>query len=143
MANSPPCATSPARNTSYDARGRVESSIKRIPDPLFLSTLNPHRSTVWSATAPASTYDSLDRSRTLTYPDNDQVTYLYNAAQSAHTASPAARRAISSATSFTAPSAQLASIDYGNGVRTTYDYDPRLRLNGLDDLARHRSPNSS
>jgi len=40
------------------------------------------------------------------------------------------------------PSGQSQEIDYGNGVRTTYSYDPRLRLNSLQTVSQPSTLNS-
>jgi RHS repeat-associated protein len=119
-------------HTSYDARGRVEYVVKRLADPV-------HAQLVSFRTAFA--YDSLDRVTTLTYPDSDQVGYHYNARNLLKRISGGplgsqalAGRIISNITY--RASDQLTQIDYGNGVRTTYDYDPRLRLNSLLTVGR-------
>lgn len=129
-------------HTSYDARGRVEFVIKRLPDPQFLSRSDSGREGQGEVAVPlvsyrtAFAYDSLDRVTNLTYPDSDQVGYLYNARNLLQriTGGPSATGpyggSIISAIAYRA-SDQLAQIDYGNGVRTTYAYDPRLRLNQL------------
>jgi len=119
-------------HTSYDQRGRVESVVKRIPDPELLSRFTNHASLVSYRTAFA--YDSLDRLTELTYPDNDAVGYEYNARNLLNRITGGPSGSIISAIAYRA-SDQLAQIDYGNGVRTTYDYDPRLRLTSLATLS--------
>ena len=126
-------------HTSYDARGRVDSVIKRIPDPQFLSTTNLSPPLVSFRTGFA--YDSLDRVTTLTYADNDQVSYLYNARNLLARITGGPSGSIISNILYRA-SDQLQQIDYGNGVRTTYDYDPRLRLNSLQTISQLLSTNS-
>lgn len=115
-------------HTSYDTRGRIEWMVKRIPDPEFLSRLTPHVSLVSYRTAFA--YDSLDRVTTLTYPDNDEVSHLYSPRNLLVRITGGPSGSILSNLLYRA-SDQLQQIDYGNGVRTTYDYDPRLRLASL------------
>src|SRR5207249_4696629 len=78
----------------------------------------------------AFAYDSLDRVTTLTCADNDQVSYIYNARNLLQRITGGPSSSIISNIVYR-PSDQLHQIDYGNGVRTTYDYDPRLRLNSL------------
>jgi len=123
-------------HTSYDARGRVEWVVKRLPDPVFLSRTNAASLIPLVSYRTAFAYDSLDRVTTLTYPDSDQIGYVYNARNllTRITGGPAAGQPMAgniiSSIAYRA-SDQLAQIDYGNGVRTAYAYDPRLRLNVL------------
>src|SRR5207249_505729 len=60
----------------------------------------------------------------------DQVNYFYNARNLLARITGGPSGSIISNIVYR-PSDQLGQIDYGNGVRTTYDYDPRLRLNSL------------
>ncbi|MCI0534712.1 MAG: FG-GAP-like repeat-containing protein, partial [Verrucomicrobiales bacterium] len=117
-------------HSSFDARGRVEWTVKRVPDPLLTpnSELRTPNSLVSYKTAFA--YDSLDRVTRMIYPDNDEVTYRYNARSLIEGISGGPSGHILAGLSYL-PSAQQASIDYGNGVRTTYEYDARLRLSRL------------
>jgi RHS repeat-associated protein len=108
-------------HTSYDARGRVNFVLKRIPDPLN-GVLVSYRT--------GFSYDSLERVNTLTYPDNDFVSYGYNSRGLVNQITGGASGFIISSIRYQ-PSAQLQEIGYGNGVLTTYGYDPRLRLNSL------------
>lgn len=133
-------------HTSYDARGRVEWVVKRIPDPEFLS--HPIQADGSPSDGPrilvsyrtGFSYDSLDRVTTLTYPDNDQIGYRYSPRNLLH-------QIVGGIPGELTPdgliltniayraSDQLARIDYGNGVRTTYDYDPRQRMNRLHTVS--------
>ena len=121
-------------HTSYDSRGRVESVVKRISDPLTLSSVTNYASLVSYATRFA--YDSLDRLTNLTYPDADKLRYEYNDRNllqripGGFTGGQAQPGNIL-ANLLYLPSGQMAQIDYGNGVRTTYAYDSRLRLKNL------------
>ena len=125
-------------HTSYDSRGRAEWVVKRIPDPKFLSL---------AATAEggqdgraigvglvsyktAFAYDSLDRVTRLTYPDLDEITYQYNARNLLQRIPGGPSGSIISNILYQ-PSGQNKQIEYGNGVRTTYAYDSRLRLKNL------------
>ena len=135
-------------HTSYDSRGRVESVVKRIPDPQFLS-LAPTGGEgqgegaigvglVFYKTTFA--YDSLDRLTNLTYPDADQLRYEYNDRNLLQRIPGGPLGGQPLAGSIIAgiayqPSAQMGQIDYGNGVRTTYAYDSRLRLKRLHTLS--------
>lgn len=75
-------------------------------------------------------YDSLDRLTTLTYPDGDHVIYGYNARNLPQTITGGPSGHIISGMTHKA-SGQLITT-YGNGVGTSYSYDPRLRLRSLD-----------
>jgi RHS repeat-associated protein len=108
-------------HTSYDARDRVGWVVKRVRDPL-------HGQLVSFRTAFA--YDSLDRLTGLTYPDNDAIGYRYNDRKLLQTITGGPADNILSNLVYL-PSDQQAEIRYGNGVRTTYAYDSRLRLNSL------------
>ncbi|MGA1237313.1 MAG: toxin TcdB middle/N-terminal domain-containing protein, partial [Limisphaerales bacterium] len=118
-------------HTSYDSRGRVEWVVKRIPDPLLASKTQPS-----SASLPLVSfrtgfaYDSLDRLTRLTYPDSDQLRYEYNDRNLVRRIPGGPSGSIISDILYP-PSGQMAQIDYGNGVRTTYAYDSRLRLEKL------------
>jgi RHS repeat-associated protein len=134
-------------HTSYDARGRVEWVVKRLPDPQFLSLSASGGEGRGEVAVPLVSYrtgfvyDSLDRVTSLTYPDSDRVGYEYNARNLLQriTGGPAGGNAyggnIISALAYRA-SDQLSEIHYGNGVRTTYAYDPRLRLDSLLTVGR-------
>jgi YD repeat-containing protein len=119
-------------HTSYDARGRIAWTLKRIPDPLLES------SNVLSAPLvnyrTAFQYDSLDRVTTMVYPDNDQVSYQYNDRGLLAGILGGPSGSILSDLVY-APSAQQQQIDYGNGVRTAYSYDNRQRLINLQTVS--------
>ncbi|MCZ7639101.1 MAG: hypothetical protein M5U12_25450 [Verrucomicrobia bacterium] len=119
-------------HTSYDERGRVEAVIKRIPDPLGQSLLTSAPTLVSYRTAFA--YDSLDRLVRLEYPDADQLRYEYNDRSLLQRIPGGPSGSVISNIVYR-PSGQNGQIDYGNGVRTTYDYDSRLRLRDLHTLA--------
>jgi RHS repeat-associated protein len=116
-------------HTSYDARGRVNWVVKRLPDPRAISDSGFRISDLVSYRT-AFSYDSLDRVTVLNYPDNDQITYGYNARNLLLNLAGGPSGYIISSIRYR-PSDQFAQIDYGNGTRTTYDYDPRLRLTSL------------
>lgn len=119
--------TSGEEHTSYDARGRVAWTIKRIPDPVLQSSNAPGPLVAYRT---LFQYDSLDRVTTMVYPDNDQVSYEYNNRGLMARIIGGPSGSILSNLVY-APSAQQQQIDYGNGVRTTYAYDNRQRLNSL------------
>jgi RHS repeat-associated protein len=115
---------------SYDARSRMLYQTKRIPDPqvnVLVSFITRYE------------YDSLDRLTKLTYPDGDQVMYQYNDRSLLQRITGGPSGSIISSVSYRA-SGQLASIGYGNGVGTTYAYDPRLRLVDLDTVSPSAGP---
>ncbi len=130
--------TSGREHTSFDARGRIEWTVKQIPDPVLAPTLLFQPETAVSYKT-AFEYDSLDRVTRMIYPDNDEVTYRYNARGLLEGITGGPSGHILSGISYL-PSAQQARIDYGNGVRTTYDYDARQRLKRL--FTRHTSLNT-
>jgi YD repeat-containing protein len=115
-------------HTSFDARGRIAWTVKRIPDPLFQSSNAPSPPLVNYRTA--FQYDSTDRVTTMIYPDNDQVSYEYNDRGLLARIPGGPSGSILSNLVY-APSAQQMQIDYGNGIRTTYAYDNRQRLVSL------------
>src|SRR5262249_8394280 len=69
--------TTGEEHTSFDARGRIEWTVKRILDPELSPTLTPESSKL-VAYKTAFEYDSLDRVSRMIYPANDEVTYQYN-----------------------------------------------------------------
>lgn len=122
-------------HSSYDVRGRVEWVIKRLRDPVFLSATNRPLALRLVSYRTGYEYDSLDRVTRLTYPDEDQVGYEYNGRNLLRRIAGGPSGSIISNILYRA-SDQMARIDYGNGVRTTYDYDPRLRLRKLRTVGR-------
>jgi len=126
-------------HTSFDARGRIQWTVKRIPDPQLDSALAPNPVALVSYQT-AFEYDPMDRVTRLVYPDNDAVGYEYNerGLMGRITGGPSA--SLLSNFVYT-PSAQQQELDFGNGVRTTYDYDPRLRLDRLHTVSPASTPN--
>ena len=119
-------------HTSYDARGRVAYTIKRLPDLQFLYATNVGLNQPLVSYRTGFAYDSIDRMVSLTYPDNDSINYTYNnrnLLQSIQGGVNGLTRAgaIIENVAYQA-SGQLGSINYGNGILTQYGYDPRLRL---------------
>ncbi|MBE0540506.1 MAG: VCBS repeat-containing protein [Verrucomicrobia bacterium] len=124
--------TSGEEHTSFDARGRVAWTVKRVPDPQ-LGSLSPVED-VLVAYKTTFEYDSLDRARRMVYPDNDEVTYRYNERNLLEGITGGPSGHILADVAYL-PSAQQEQIEYGNGVRTRYDYDSRMRLSQL--FSRH------
>src|SRR5688572_29187876 len=121
--------TTGEEHTSFDERGRIEWTVKRILDPELSPTLAPESSKL-VAYKTKFEFDSLDRVTRLTYPDNDEITYRYNERSLLDGISGGPTGNILSGLRYL-PSAQHERIDYGNGVRTTYNYDARQRMNRL------------
>ncbi len=125
--------TTGEEHTSFDPRGRVEWTVKRVLDPEPSATLEPASATLVSYRT-AFEYDSMDRVTRLIYPDNDEVTYRYNARSLLEIITGGPSGSILSGVGYL-PSSQQERINYGNGVRTTYAYDKRARLTRLNTLA--------
>ncbi|MBK1835056.1 hypothetical protein JIN78_13380 [Roseibacillus ishigakijimensis] len=107
---------------SYDERGRLVWQVKRLPDVVLSQVLVSYQTRYQ--------YDSLDRVTAMVYPDSDEVGYTYNARNLLESIDGETVGSVISDIDYR-PSSQLDSITYANGVSTTYDYDPRLRLHDL------------
>lgn len=103
-------------HNSYDARGRVAWTIKRIQN-----TGSDDLRNFYTGYA----YNSMDRITTLTYPDQTQATYTYNA-RGLLEAIPNVVTQVDYN-----PAGQNARLDYDCGTSSTYSYDNRLRLSIL------------
>ena len=100
---------------SYDSRGRVAWTVKRIADP------TGKLRNFYTGMA----YDSMDRITTLTYPDQTLALFQYNP-----------RGLLETIPGVIAhydynPVGQNLKLALANGVTTTYSYDPRQRLETL------------
>ena len=113
-------------HTSHDARDRVSWVVKRVRDPLH-GQLVSYRT--------AFDYDNMDRVTGLTYPDNDAIRYRYNDRSLLQTITGGPTGSIVSNLVYL-PSDQQREILYGNGIRTAYAYDERLRLKTLNTAPR-------
>jgi YD repeat-containing protein len=122
--------TTGEEHTSFDERGRIEWTVKRILDPELSPALAADSSKL-VAYKTRFEFDSMDRVTRMIYPDNDEVTYRYNARSLLDGISGGPTGSILSGLGYL-PSAQQEQINYGNGVRTTYAYDKRARLAALD-----------
>ncbi len=120
-------------HTSYDERGRVEWTIKRIPDAGSGQALIPLPSNLVSY-ASRFEYDGMDRVTRMRYPDNDEVIYEYNNRSLLQRIGGGPSGSIIAGVSYR-PSGQQEEIQYGNGARTTYQYDPRLRVTDLQTVS--------
>jgi RHS repeat-associated protein len=119
--------TSGDEHISYDVRGRKEWIVKRIPDPFASGSSS---STPWAAYRTAFDYDSLDRVTRLVYPDQDQITYQYNARNLLERINGGPSGAIVPTMEY-APSGQPIRLTCGNGLETVRRYDERQRLQEL------------
>ncbi|MGZ9130712.1 MAG: hypothetical protein ACXW4Z_23290, partial [Candidatus Binatia bacterium] len=119
-------------HNSYDERGRLEWRVKRLPDPHFEIALNAEPSTTLVSYRTGFSYDSLDRITSVTYPDNDAVSYEFDprTLPVRIVGSGSGAMIISNITYW--PSDQQAEIIHGNGMGTTYSHDIRQRLRGLN-----------
>ncbi len=108
---------------SYDQRGNIAWSVKRIIDPKT-AYLTSYKSSFQ--------YDIMDRLKTVTYPDNDCVEYCYNeASQTESIFGPGdGGKTILSKIDYE-PTGQLKLMAFGNGIDTGYSYDNRNRLQRL------------
>jgi hypothetical protein len=109
-------------HVSYDARGRIVWAVKRVPDP---------ESGQLESFATHSGYDPMDRVSDIRYPDGDIFHYEYNDRNALARIHGDSAGDIIAAVAYL-PSGQVDYRDYGNGVRTSYGYDRRLRMTSLD-----------
>jgi RHS repeat-associated protein len=105
--------------SSWDDRGRVEWTVRSIPDPL--TNIPVHYPTHLS-------YDNLNRMIERTYPDGDRVGCSYdNLERLEQVQGPNGGAMIVSSISYS-PEGEIENIIYGNGIETSYSYDSRHRL---------------
>lgn len=104
----------------YDALGRSVNTVKTI-DGTILST--------------KTSYDNLDRVKSVTYPDNQTVSYLYDAGGN-----------LSQVVGYAAfsnynASGRARNVTFGNGVTTTYQYYPaNNRVQSITTRTRSLTP---
>ena len=110
---------------SYDERGRVQWRVKRVREPGSEALVNFHFATA---------FDALDRAIRFQYPDGASLDYRYNPRGLLDGLALGETTTLVAGTDYQ-PSGQPAAIRYGNGVRTEFAYDPRLRLRLLDTRA--------
>lgn len=116
-------------HSSFDERGRMAWSVKRILDPVLSPDLKFNPATAVSYRT-AYEYDSLNRITKMTFPDNDAVRYRFNARNLVDGIFGEAAGEVVGSASYL-PSSQQEMVDFGNGVRTRYDYDERQRVSRL------------
>jgi RHS repeat-associated protein len=112
-------------HNSYDERGRLEWMVKRVREP-GAGSVSP----VLTSYRTRLRHDALDRISQITYPDNDQITYHYSPRNVVERIGGTDGQDIVASLGYL-PSGQIREIEYGNRVRTTYEYDPRLRMTGV------------
>jgi len=99
----------------YDNLGREMQSVKQVSDVSYQVS---------------RAYDPLSRLKTITYPDGETVTYIYNPQGIESVVSSIPRTYISNIDY--SPTSQITRIQYGNGTSTDYTYSPQtLRLANL------------
>ncbi|MBI4606039.1 MAG: VCBS repeat-containing protein [Planctomycetes bacterium] len=106
---------------SYDARRRIEWVVKRVPDP-YHGALVSYRS--------QTSHDSLDRPRSLAFPDGDRISFEYGPRGLLRAISGGPSGSIVEGFRY-APSGQPLRFDLGNGAASTFGYDQRLRMVAL------------
>lgn len=116
---------------SYDARGRIAWSVKRVPDPATGSLL--------SYTTRLE-HDSMDRLVALTYPDGDRVEQGYGRRTTLDRISGGGLSNLDSVPyvlrdAEQTPAGKPAALAFGNGERTEFRFDSRGRLAGLRTFA--------
>ena len=97
---------------AYDARGRVVERRRMVDDRTYV--------TGW-------TYDSMDRVRSITYPDGFEIHYEYDAGNNLASIVDRDGTVIADRFVYTA-SGQIESMRYGNGVDTNMTYDVLERM---------------
>ncbi len=106
-----------AASYTYDARGRVITETRRFAGLGDYVT--------------GYTYDSLDRLRTMTYPDGERVIQTYDAGGLPATLTSSLGDTFVGGTAYNA-AGQVTQLQLGNGLQTTYGYNSKnLRLTWL------------
>lgn len=107
--------TNGAAEFSYDNLGREIKTIKTIDSAPYEIQ---------------RTYDSIDRLKSVTYPDGEVITYAYNKGGGIETITSPAQNYITNINY--GASGQMISVNYGNGAHTEYAYNVNtLRLTHL------------
>ena len=106
---------------SYDERGRIEWNVRSLRDLV-------HRQPVAYRTL--MEYDSMNRVVRMVYPDDDFITYEYGDRTLLRRIRGGPNGTILADRTYT-PTGQTESMTYGNGVRSSYSFDSRLRLTAL------------
>jgi len=109
-------------HTSYDARGNISWSLKRIRDP---------RLGVLAGFGTRHQYDLMDRLVGLTYPDGDRARFVYGDASLLDRVDGGEEGRVVLSRLGYSETGQVARIEWGNGVVTLMDYDQRDRMRQL------------
>ena len=110
-------------HTSYDSRGNVVWSVKRIRDP---------RLGALASFGTRFEHDIMDRVVGITYPDGDRMRYVYSAASLLDRIDGGAGGRVVVSHLGYSETGQLARIEWGNGVVTQMDHDARDRMKLLE-----------
>jgi len=112
---------------SYDARGRIAWSVKRVPDPVT--------GTLVSYTQRLE-HDAMDRLTSLTYPDGDRLAHDYGRRTTLERITGGGLVNLDGVPyvlrdTEQTPAGKPAAMSFGDGARTDYRFDPRGRMTGL------------
>ena len=113
-------------HSSFDARGRTEWVVKRVP-------LDLQSGGVLASFRTRFDYDVADRLSGVGYADGDQIQYRHSARGLIESISAGQEGSILSGLSYTA-AGHASGLLYGNGCRTRYLYDDRLRITRIQVL---------
>lgn len=118
-------------HVSYDDRSRVQWNVRRIADPVTGQLVSFKTE---------NEYDSMNRPRAMTYPDEDRVAFDYNGRGMLERIVGGAAANLSANPDIIAsvdfiPSGDIARVEYGNGVATANEFDPRLRKRRMTTAA--------
>lgn len=104
---------------SYDARGNIQWTVKRIRDP---------RLDVLSSYTTRFEHDLMNRVIGIIYPDNDRLRLVYNEGAFLERLDGGPSGSVIVGAADHDPTGQLGEVQFGNGVATNYTYDSRDRL---------------
>jgi RHS repeat-associated protein len=103
---------------AYDVRGNVVERRRTVLDRTYVT---------------AYSFDSMGRLRRLTYPDGFTVNYEYDAGGNIGRLVDGQGRVLAGGFDYN-PAGQLNGMEYGNGVRSSFDYDQLLRMTSIRTL---------
>lgn len=121
--------TAGAVHFSYDARDRATWQVREIDHPAGFGRV-PFRM-AWG-------YDSFDRTIRTVFPDNDEYAIRFGPRNLIRFIGGTAATVVSNISY--AVSGKMTRIEYGNGVVTDMDHDPRLRLRSVRTQPRSGGP---
>ncbi|HAM73306.1 MAG TPA: hypothetical protein DCM86_16860 [Verrucomicrobiales bacterium] len=111
-------------HTSFDARGRVVWTVKRLPMELGGG------GTALASFRTGFEYDAADRLAAVIYPDGDRVEYAHNERGLIAAATASGAAPLVGGIQYT-PAGHVGRMTYGNGCTTGYQYDDRLRISAI------------